>query len=159
MRSLAAQLGTQEPGLAVMREKYDQRHNLKGGFSIEILLPLLLDVLAVYDTTFVVLDALDECPEDSGVFSERSKLFAGLGYLSKEATNLKILMTSRDIPDIRHCMLRLPAEQFPIYAPAVDSDISKYVAEQLSTGEYFTKLKAKSLHEIQSEITAKADGM
>ena len=159
LRSLAAQLGTQEPGLAVMREKYDQRHNLKGGFSIEILLPLLLDVLAVYDTTFVVLDALDECPEDSGVFSERSKLFAGLGYLSKEAANLKILMTSRDIPDIRHCMLRLPAKQLPIHAPAVDSDISRYVAEQLSKGPYFTKLKAKSLVDIQDTITAKADGM
>ena len=103
--------------------------------------------------------ALDECPADSGVFSERSKLFAGLGYLSKEAANLKILMTSRDIPDIRHCMLRLPAKQLPIHAPAVDSDISRYVAEQLSKGPYFTKLKAKSLVDIQDTITAKADGM
>ena len=159
LRSLVAQLGTQEPGLAIMREKYDQRHNLKGGLGIESLQPLLLDVLAVYDTAFVVLDALDECPEDSGVCSERSKLFAGLGYLSKEAANLKILMTRRDIPDIRHCMLRLPAKQLPIHAPAVDSDISRYVAEQLSKGPYFTKLKAKSLVDIQDTITAKADGM
>jgi hypothetical protein len=62
LRSLVAQFGTQEPGLAIMREKYDQRHNLKGGLSIESLQPLLLDVLDVYDTAFVVLDALDECP-------------------------------------------------------------------------------------------------
>ena len=31
--------------------------------------------------------------------------------------------------------------------------------EQLSKGPYFTKLKAKSLDDIQDTITAKADGM
>jgi hypothetical protein len=159
LRSLVAQFGTQEPGLAIMREKYDQRHNLKGGLSIVSLQPLLLDVLAVYDTAFVVLDALDECPEDPGSVSERSTLFNGLGYLSKEAANLKILMTSRDVPDIRDCMVRLPAEQLPIQARAVDDDISSYVAQQLSKGPYFTRLKPKSLDDIQETITEKADGM
>jgi hypothetical protein len=159
LRSLLHQLGSQEPGLAIMREKYDQRHNLRGGLGIESLQPLLLDVLAVYDTVFVVLDALDECPEDSGFLSERSKLFNGLEYLSKAAANLKILMTSRDVLDIRHWVVHLPAEQLPILAPAVDSDISRYVAEQLSKDPYFTKLKDISLHEIQNTITTKADGM
>jgi hypothetical protein len=163
LRSLLHQLGKQEPGLAIMREKYGQRHNLRGGLGIESLQSWLLDVLAVYDTVFVVLDALDECPEDSSFLSERSKLFDGLEYLSKEAANLKInlkiLMTSRDVPDIRHWVVHLPAEQLPIHAPAVDSDISRYVAEQLSKGSYFTDLKPKSRHGIQSTITAKADGM
>jgi hypothetical protein len=159
LRSLVAQFGIQEPGLTIMREKHDQRHNLKGGHSIASLQPLLLDVLAVYDTVFVLLDALDECPEDSGILSERSKLFDGLEYLSKEAANLKILMTSRDLPDIRDCMVRLPAEQLPIHARAVDDDISDYVAHQLSKGRYFTRLKPKSLDDIQETITDKADGM
>jgi Cdc6-like AAA superfamily ATPase len=163
LRSLLHQLGNQEPGLAIIRKKYGQRHDLRGGLSIEILQSWLLDVLAVYDTTFVVLDALDECPEDSGYLSERSKLFDGLEYLSKEAANLKInlkiLMTSRDVPDIRHRVVDLPAEQLPIHAPAVDSDISRYVAEQLSKVTYFKNLQPKSRHEIQSTITAKADGM
>jgi hypothetical protein len=47
----------------------------------------------------------------------------------------------------------------PIHAPAVDSDISRYVAEQLSKVTYFKNLQPKSRHEIQSTITAKADGM
>lgn len=159
LRSLVAQLGTREPGLAIMREKYDQRHNLQGGLNIESLQTLLLAVLTVYDTAFVVLDALDECPHDSDTFSERSRLFGGLEYLSKEAANLKILMTSREISDIRDCMVRLPAEQVPIHTRAVDSDISSYVAQQLSKGSYFTRLKPNSLTDIQNAITEKADGM
>jgi hypothetical protein len=159
LRSLVAQLGTQEPSLPVMREKYDQRQDLKEVHSNASLQQSLLDVLAVYDTVFVVLDALDECPDDSGFLSERSKLFDGLEYLSKEAANLKILMTSRDVPDIRDCMVRLPAERLPIHARAVDDDISRYVAQQLSKGPYFTRLKPKSLDGIQKTITEKADGM
>jgi hypothetical protein len=68
-------------------------------------------------------------------------------------------MTSRDLPDIRDCMVRLPAEQLPIHARAVDDDISDYVAHQLSKGRYFTRLKPKSLDDIQETITDKADGM
>jgi Cdc6-like AAA superfamily ATPase len=158
LRSLVAQLGTQEPGLTIMREKHDQRQNSQGGLSIESLQPLLLDVLAVYDTAFVVLDALDECPEDSDTLLERFKLFDGLDYLSKGAANLTILMTSRDVLDVRDCMARLPAERLPIHAPAVDNDISRYVAQQLSEGLYFKRLSSKSRGDIQITITAKADG-
>jgi hypothetical protein len=159
LRSLVAQLGTQEPGLTIMRERHDQRHKLQGGLSIQDLQSMLLAVLAVYDTAFVVLDALDECPEDTDAPLERSKLFGGLEYLSEEAANLKILMTSRDIPDIRDCMTRLPAERLPVVTSAVNNDIHSYVAHELSKPPYFTRLKPKSLDLIQNRITAKADGM
>jgi hypothetical protein len=156
LRSLVAQLGTQESGLPLLRERYDQRHEIQGGLSTQNLEPILLAILAVYDTVFVVLDALDECPEETNACS---KLFAGLEYLSNEAANLKILMTSRDIPDIRDCMVRFPAERLPVMTSAVDDDIHSYVAQQLSQGQYFRRLKRESLDLIQTTITEKADGM
>jgi hypothetical protein len=159
LRSLVAQLGTQEPGLAKLREKYAQRHRMQGGINVQTLESTLLAVLAAYDTVFVVLDALDECPDDYDAPLERSKLFGGLEYLSKEASKLKILMTSRDIPDIHVCMVRLTAERLPIQTCAVDKDIHSYVAQQLTKPPYFTRLKPKSLDLIQTKITAKADGM
>jgi len=156
LRSLVAQFGTQEPGLPLLREKYDQRHKLQGGLSVQSLESILLAVLAAYDTAFVVLDALDECPEDTDA---RSKLFDGLEHLSKEAANLRILMTSRDIPDIRDCMIRFPTERLPVMTRAVDKDIHSYVAQQLSQGQYFRRLKRESLDLVQTTITEKADGM
>jgi hypothetical protein len=112
--------------------------------------------LALYDTVFVVLDALDECP---GEIDARSKLFRGLDHLAKEATNLKFLMTSRDVADIRDRIISLPAERLPIQTRAVDKDIYNYVAQQLSQGRYFRRLKRESLDLIHDTITAKADGM
>lgn len=156
LRSLVAQLGTQECGAPVLRENYDQRHKFQGGLSVQSLEPILLAILALYDTVFVVLDALDECP---GEIDARSKLFRGLDHLAKEATNLKFLMTSRDVADIRDRIITLPAERLPIQTRAVDKDIYNYVAQQLSQGRYFRRLKRESLDLIHDTITAKADGM
>ena len=156
LRSLIAQLGLQEPGLPVLQEKHDQRHKLKGELNVQSIESILLVILATFDTVFVVLDALDECPEEGNA---RSKLFDGLEYLVNEAANLKIFMTSRDIPDIRDCMVRFPAERLPIMTSAVDRDIKSYVALQLSQGQYFRRLKRESLDLIQTTITRQADGM
>jgi hypothetical protein len=159
LRSMVAQLGSQEPGLKIMRERFEQRHKLQGGLSVQILQSMFLAVLAAYDTVFVVLDALDECPEDYDASLERSKLFDGLEYLSKAAANLRILMTSRDVPDIRDCIARLPAERLPIVTSAVNVDIHKYVTQQLSKSPFSTKLDAQLKNYIQDRITSKADGM
>ena len=156
LRSLIAQLGLQEPGLPVLQEKHDQRHKLKGELNVRSLESILLVVLATYDAVFMVLDALDECPEEGNA---RSKLFDGLNNLVKEAPNLKVLMTSRDISDIRDCMVCLPAERLPVMTGAVNKDIHSYVAQQLSEGQYFRRLKRESLDLIQTTITRQADGM
>lgn len=156
LRSLVAQLGTQECGLPALKENYKQRHKLQGGLSVQSLESILLALLALYDTVFIVLDALDECPEGTDA---RSRLFGGLEYLSKEAANMKILMTSRDIPDIRDCVVRFPAERLPVMTNAVDDDIHSYVAQQLSQGQYFRRLKRESLDLIQTTIAKQADGM
>jgi len=156
LRSLIAQLGLQEPGLPALQEKYGQRHKLKGELNVQSFESILLVILATYDTVFVVLDALDECPDEGNA---RSKLFDGLEYLANEAANLKIFMTSRDIPDIRDYMVCFPAKRLPIMTGAVDKDIHSYVAQQLSQGQYFKKLKRESLDLIQTTITRQADGM
>lgn len=156
LRSLVAQLGTQRPGLAILREMYDQRHKLQGGLSLQGLESIILAVLARYSTVFVVLDALDECPEEGDA---RSKLFDGLDHLARTAPNLKLLVTSRDIHDIQESMESLPAERLPLETRAVDKDIDTYVSHQLLRGQYFKRLGQESRDLIQKTISAKADGM
>jgi hypothetical protein len=156
LRSLVAQLGSGERGLAILRGKHDQRHKPRGGLNVQNLESILLALLPIYDTVFVILDALDECPDEANA---RSKLFDGLNYLVKEAGNLKILMTSRDVPDIRDFVASFPAVRLPIMTGAVDIDIQSYVAQRLSQSQYFRKLKRESLDLIQTTITEKADGM
>ena len=131
LRSLVAELGTRVPGLATLQGSYDQRHTSQGGLSVARLETILIAVLASYDTVFVVLDALDECPQEADA---RSRLFDGLNCLAREASNVKFLMTSRDHPDIRDSISDLPAEQLPVKAGAVDHDIRVYVEQQLSRG-------------------------
>lgn len=156
LRSLVAQLGTQGPALVILREKYDERHDIQGGLNTGSLEAILLAVLNTYDTVFISLDALDECPEEAGA---RSRLFDGLDYLAREAPNVKFSMTSREIPDISDYLERLPAARLPVMTLAVNHDIESYVAQQLSQGQYFGRLKRESLDLIHQTITAKADGM
>jgi DNA polymerase III delta prime subunit len=156
LRSLLAQPGIPELGLATLREKYDQRHKLQGGLSVQRFETILLVALAAYYTVFVVLDAPDECSEEDDA---RFKLLSGLETLTKGQDNPKIMVTSRDVPDIHDSLEYLPAKPLPVMTRAVDRDIHDYIAQQLSRGQYLQRLKRETLDLIQTTITAKADGM
>lgn len=63
-----------------------------------------------YEKFFVVLDGLDESPQDlDGDNQSRSILLRNLISISEEAPNLKFLLTSRDLIDIRESMEQLAA--------------------------------------------------
>jgi hypothetical protein len=77
--------------------------------------------ICTYHTAYVVIDALDECSEGNG---ERSEL---IGYLRKMPSNLKILCTSRELPDIE----KLFAESGQVYIHARETDVEKYLEGQI----------------------------
>src|SRR5712671_6007266 len=52
-------------------------------------------------TTFIVVDALDECPNTPGIPSAREKVLNLVEDLVKSHTDLRICVTSRPEPDIR----------------------------------------------------------
>lgn len=110
--------------------------------------------VASYDKVFVHLDALDECPEGDGV---RQNVLNSIQQLLEQAQNVRMLVTSRDVPDV-HCLLeQLGAKQLSIAAQTVNGDIQKYVSTQVSHHRKLSRLDPSSRTLIEETLAQKAD--
>ncbi|KAF2161722.1 hypothetical protein M409DRAFT_69535 [Zasmidium cellare ATCC 36951] len=154
LRSLLMQLGTKQPALSTLYEAYTKcRQILPGDEELEA---LLLSCSALHNEIFVHLDALDECPEGHDV---RQQLLNSIERLLNNAPNLRILVTSQDIRDIREFAERVDAESMLIAARAVDADIRKYVSTQLSLDRKLSQLDDATKRLLEDTLSQKADGM
>ena len=88
----------------------------------EFLETLKIEIDQFYLSAFIVLDALDEGPEDEGIQHNLVSNLQNLGAV-------RLLVTSRDLPPISRLMTGVP--RLPIQAR--DDDIGKYIASRLST--------------------------
>ncbi|PQE29767.1 AGC PKA kinase protein [Rutstroemia sp. NJR-2017a WRK4] len=122
MSSILHQLTVGAPEIAkdVMR-RLIENHQKQIRPSMVDALDTLRAIVSTYQTAYVVIDALDECSEGNG---ERSEL---IGYLRKMPSNLKILCTSRELPDIE----KLFAESGKVYIYARETDVEKYLEGQI----------------------------
>jgi hypothetical protein len=91
--------------------------------SNEECLEMLRTEISKFPSAFIVLDALDEGPEDEGT---QNNLVSNLRNLGGA---VRLLVTSRDLPPIARLMAGVP--QLPIQAR--DDDIERYIESQLST--------------------------
>lgn len=125
--------------------------------TFEALLETLHQVTIIFKTTFMILDALDEC-------EERPELMADIKQLvGWKDTNLRILATSRREKDIEHSILPLTKDEnrICIQSALVNAEIRAYVHDQLRTN---TKLQRwqkepKVRTEIEDTLVKKANGM
>ena len=85
---------------------------------------LRIEIAKFYSSAFIVLDALDEGPEDEGI---QNNLVSNLRNLG--GATVRLLVTSRDLPQIARLMAGVP--RLPIQAQ--DDDIGKYIETRLST--------------------------
>ena len=154
LRSLVVQLGWREPGLSMLLQAFkNNKSSVPGPDELErILLASVRPCARVY----LIMDALDECPEDH---EARQRVLELMERLTQGASNLKILATSRELPAIRESMVALRSEPMRIATSDVDADIQRYVANQLSGDRSFGKFRKETLLLIESTITSKADGM
>ena len=152
--SLVAQLGWKEPGRSMLQREYEKPNRSLPG--VDALQEILLSSIGQYDETLLILDALDECPE---IEEARRNMLDGLERLSKKASNLKVLATSREVRDIHDCMDSLGAEVIPISTRPVDADIKKYVESELSRDRRLSRLDRDLKTSIIKTFAEKADGM
>ena len=154
IRSLVVQLGQREPSLTMLSRAYEKPNASVP--TTEELEKILYSSIEAYDKVFLLLDALDECPEADDVLENMLRRLEGL---ARHAPKLKILATSRELSDVRESMETLGAEQIAIATRAVDADIKKYVSSQLSHERRLARLDSSSKTDIEETITQKADGM
>jgi hypothetical protein len=154
LRSLVAQLGWREPGLSMLRQAYgDAKRSVLRPDELE---KILLASIRSCSKVYLLIDALDECPEDH---ETRQSVLARIERLTQDAPNLRILATSRELDRIRKSMEALIAEPLRVTTRAVDDDIQIYLAKEVSRDRSLRELSSEMRTLIQSTIASQADGM
>jgi hypothetical protein len=154
LRSLVAQLGWREPGLSMLRQAYgDAKKSVPGPDELE---KILLASMRSCSKVYLLIDALDECPED---YETRQSVLARIERLTQDTPNLRILATSRELDRIRKSMEMLIAEPLRVTTRAVDGDIQLYLAKEMSRDRNLCELSPEMRTLIESTIASQADGM
>ena len=110
---------------------------------------------------YFIVDALDECPNDSGIPSSRQRVLklvkelVGLHY-----PNLRICVTSRPESDIRTALKPLATQQISLHdEDGQKQDINDYVTSVVSSDEMMKRWRDNDQTMVIEKLTAKADGM
>ena len=118
----------------------------------------LVSVIQETTPTFIIIDALDECPTRGG---ERAKLLELLQSLaSLQIANLRILVTSRKESDIEEKLggiVTLPP--LSIQGEDTDIDIRTHVKAQLASDSTMGNWPEPIKFDVEETLTTKAKGM
>jgi len=123
----------------------------------------ILKLLAVADEPydlFIVVDALDECPKDEGKELRKELLDLIAEIKSWPTSNIHLLVTSRQEPDIKEKLAPLlTAPAISLEGSGVEGDIEKHVKNQLSTDPKLKGWSDDLKAHIERTIVKRANGM
>ena len=127
------------------------------------LIGLLQTIAKNVGTIYVVIDALDECIERRRVLN----LLASLSDLP--LPNVRILVTTRDLVDIRRILEPLVDAEIPIGSAkrkiweqqpnGIQDDIALYVERSLTEQYYLEMRNDEVKRKIREKLVRRADGM
>ena len=110
--------------------------------------------------TYIIIDALDECPNSSGIPTPREdvlSLLYDLVYLSQP--NLHVCVTSRPEADIKDVLEPL-ARTISLHDETGQmKDISDYVSNFVSSDRMMRRWRGAEKELVVNELSKKADGM
>jgi len=127
-------------------EMYNRHTKRKTWPSLNEVIQTLRTACSNYTTAYIVIDALDECPDDTG---GRGRLITELREL-QAGGDVRLLFTSRSIPEITQKF----ESDLMLEVRATQEDVEKFVATHISP-KYNEQLKA----EIVNSIVKTVDGM
>ena len=123
----------------------------------------LEDMLAMMKQVpiYIVMDALDECPNDSGIPSSREKVLELVRDLVElRHPNLRICITSRPEFDIRSTLESLASQQLSLHDEGGQKqDIVDYVTFVVGSDRKMKRWRDDEKNMVIEKLTDKADGM
>ena len=119
---------------------------------IQEFLDVLKSILCRHERVYIVVDALDECTDQEELFD----LLKSIRDWKLEC--LSILVTSRDEPDIRECVLPTPKQEIRLQNSAIDNDVRLFIAETLQKDKRLQDW-SDIFSEIEEALTNGAHGM
>ena len=158
IRSLVSQLAAQctnQPHL--LTSLHSSRDKAGRQPKVSDLRQTLRDLVQIFDDTFIIIDALDEC-------KEREQLLGDIqNFVKWQLGGLHILVTSRREWDIKQTLDPLLNENqtIDIQSEVVDRDIRIYVREILQNAKGLNRWRNKPgvQDEIEKALTGNANGM
>jgi hypothetical protein len=110
---------------------------------------------------YLVIDALDECPNDSGIPSSREKVLRLVRELvGLNHPNLRLCITSRPEFDIRATLKPLATQQMSLHDESgQQQDIFDYVTSVVRSDERMKRWRDDDKTMVIERLTEKADGM
>ena len=110
---------------------------------------------------YLIVDALDECPNTSSIPSPRDEVLDLIEELIKsEIPNLRICVTSRPETDIKRFLDPLVLHTISLHDESGQKrDIEEYIASVINTNPKNNKWKAADKQLVIDALTRKAGGM
>ena len=110
---------------------------------------------------YLIMDALDECPNGSGIPSSREKVLRLVKELvCLHRTNLRLCVTSRPEFDIRSVLKLLATQQISLHDEGGQKqDIIEYITSVVRSDERMKKWRNNDKAMVIEKLTAKVDGM
>ena len=110
---------------------------------------------------YLIVDALDECPNDSGIPSSREKVLKLVKELvALRHPNLRLCITSRPEFDIRTTLRPLATQQVSLHDESGQKqDINDYVTSVVRSDERMKRWRDDDKTVVIDKLTERADGM
>ena len=126
------------------------------------LIKCLQRILDVQDQppTYIIIDAIDECPNTPGIPSPREKVLNLVEDLVSSQPGLRICLTSRPEQDIRTVLEPLTSRHISLHdQTGQKSDIANYVRFVVHSDRTMRRWKQEDKELVIHTLTERADGM
>jgi hypothetical protein len=164
LASLVAQLSARSDAcydvLSALYSEYDAGSRRPGDDALTDCLKNMLKVEGV-PTIYIIIDALDECPNGSGVVSPRERVLELVKKLvDLHLPNVRICATSRPEADIRAVLISLASHTVSLHdEDGQRKDIADYVRSVVYSNWHMQRWREKDKENVVSTLSQKADGM
>ena len=110
---------------------------------------------------YVIVDALDECPNSAGAPSPRELVLDLIEDLvTSQLPNLRICITSRPEADIQETLRPLASQSISLHDEAGQKqDIIDYISTSVQSDKKMQKWRAEDRQMVIDVLTRRADGM
>lgn len=142
-----------EPLLELYRRHQSRNPERPTPPTIDELMGVLVGVLRLQMTTFIVIDALDECKQVPLL------LETWCSILDQSKSDCRFLLTSRAENEIQSMLRKLNIKDLQIQSAAVDHDVALYVRAVLQTDDRLRRHRQGIKDLITTTLTNGAKGM
>jgi hypothetical protein len=145
-------LGSRNDQLENLKAKFRERHIYGNNASLpppEVLISIITWISTFFESIYIVVDGLDECPK-------RTELVKWILKLSAEARTVNMAVTSRPEMDFERAFAERPCIGIDKF---VHGDISVYIDWRLEYDVKLKVIKEKTKQEIKDRLLTASNGM